>query len=102
MLKTIKLTRSIPHKLVLRGLSNVVDPQNIHFKATGRPHPLFPNTLMEDKIGDHSGLQQNHIWSEAEIDGKMKKLYHYKPKTIGDRIVQTVVSKEFTFFIITS
>ena len=39
---------------------------DIHFKVSSRAHPLIPNkAVIEDRLGDHTGRQQNHIWSEA-------------------------------------
>ena len=42
--------------------------------------------------GDHSGRQQNHIWSKEEIDSELKALYRHKPVTIPDKITNAVVS----------
>jgi hypothetical protein len=41
--------------------------------------------------GDHSGRQQNHIWSKDEIDEQLKNLYRHRPATFGDKVVQSVV-----------
>ena len=43
--------------------------------------------------GDHSGRQQNHIWSKDEIDEQLQNLYRHRPATFGDKVVQSVVSE---------
>ena len=69
---------------------------HIHFKLTPTPHPLgVPKIAYEvdDMVaGDHTGRQQNHIWSKSELQEKMSTLYRHKPKTIADHITFTVVS----------
>ena len=69
---------------------------HIHFKLTPTPHPLgaAKNIYEVDDMvaGDHTGRQQNHIWSKAELQEKMSTLYRHKPQTIADRITHTVVS----------
>jgi hypothetical protein len=78
----------------LRNFSNSrstnldADPTNVHFRVSPRPHPLYPEgKILAERLGDHTGKQQNHIWSEEEIQEKMSALYHYTPKTIMDRVV---------------
>jgi uncharacterized membrane protein YcgQ (UPF0703/DUF1980 family) len=41
--------------------------------------------------GDHTGRQQNHIWTKEELNEAMTTLYRHKPTTFVDRAVQTVV-----------
>jgi hypothetical protein len=43
------------------------------------------------RLGDHSGLQQNHIWTEEELKDKLSLLYHHKPKNWGDRAVHSLM-----------
>lgn len=64
----------------------------VHFKVSMTKHPLgiqkkpfLFNT--DSNFGDHLGLQQNHIWTEAEINEKMSVLYHHKPKTLADHLM---------------
>jgi len=67
---------------------------NTHFKGTGRPHPLAgpqplagpkPGTAEEEMIAaDHTGRQQNHIWTKDELDVAMSTLYRHKPVTFSD------------------
>eukprot|EP01038_Epipyxis_sp_PR26KG_P015504 gene15504-20924_t len=65
----------------------------VHFRISSIPHPLNAKEKREEEIaaGDHTGRQQNHIWSEAELQDKMTNLHHYHPVTIGDRIVRSVM-----------
>jgi hypothetical protein len=51
---------------------------------------MVPN-ILPVPIGDHTGLQQNHIWTPEELDEKMHTLYRHTPKTWSDRIVNSVV-----------
>lgn len=41
--------------------------------------------------GDHTGRQQNHIWTKEELNEAMTTLYRHKPTTFVDRAVQTVM-----------
>lgn len=82
---------------------------HVHFNMTQKPHPLRPPTVKSDPEalakamastadaqayetndylqGDHTGRQQNHIWTKEELKEKMSTLYRHKPKTFGDKIV---------------
>lgn len=46
-------------------------------------------------LGDHTGLLQNHIWTEAELQEKLTTLYHHKPQTYTDHAMQKVVSPNY-------
>lgn len=64
----------------------------VHFKASMTRHPLgIPKAPLlfksENVLGDHLGLQQNHIWTEAEINEKMSTLYHHKPDSLADHLM---------------
>jgi hypothetical protein len=41
--------------------------------------------------GDHTGRQQNHIWTEAEINEVRANLWKHSPQTTSDRVVQTIM-----------
>lgn len=43
-------------------------------------------------LGDHTGLLQNHIWREEELQEKLSTLYHHKPQTFVDHVMQKTVS----------
>jgi competence transcription factor ComK len=45
----------------------------------------------EERLGDHTGRQQNHIWSEEEVRERMATLYRHTPVTWSDRIVNVMV-----------
>lgn len=61
--------------------------RNVHFKGSGKPHPLVGKvSAPKVALGDHSGLQQNHIWTENELKEKLETLYHHKPQTFMDKI----------------
>lgn len=66
--------------------SGELNKATTHFKATPTPHPL-----KAVPIGDHIGLQQNHIWTKEELDEKLTTLYHHRPKTITDHFVHNFV-----------
>ena len=54
---------------------------HVHFKVTQKPHPLIPSKSTnasgnlyetDDYVqGDHTGRQQNHIWTKEELHEKM-------------------------------
>lgn len=48
-------------------------------------------------LGDHTGLLQNHIWREEELQEKLSTLYHHKPKTFVDHLMQKTVRSFFNF-----
>ena len=70
---------------------------HIHFKQTPKPHPLMEKRYLSEQAtkyetdellqGDHTGRQQNHIWTKEELDVAMSTLYRHQPKTISDKIV---------------
>ena len=41
--------------------------------------------------GDHTGRQQNHIWTKEEIDEALNTLYRHKPKTVSDYLMNYAV-----------
>lgn len=78
---------------------------NIHFNVTQTPHPLeIPKSEYETNelvAGDHTGRQQNHIWTKEELTEKMSTLYRHKAKTIGDHIINKLMYglyNAFNFF----
>jgi len=69
--------------------SNEYDPDShVHFRANGRPHPL---NAKPERVGDHTGMQQNHIWTKEELDERMSTLYRHDPKTFADRVVNKLM-----------
>jgi len=86
---------------------------HVHFKLTPKPHPLHPGPKTDigkpvaaamayehdDYVqGDHTGRQQNHIWTKDELQEKMSTLYRHKPKTFGDKVVNTVMYGMYNSF----
>lgn len=47
----------------------------------------------QTKAGDHSGRQQNHIWSKEEIEAELNSLYRHKPVSFSDKVMNGLVSK---------
>ena len=87
--------------IISRNLSSKVDGEIIdatnfhsHFKASGRPHPLGVKTTIGTvaQLGDHTGLQQNHIWTLEELETKMKEHPRHQPKTISDHVMNKLVT----------
>lgn len=67
-----------------------------HFRKSSLSHPLKPTPWItadasDEIIGDHTGRQQNHIWTEAELKEKMDTLYRHKPKTVSDYLMNYVM-----------
>lgn len=69
---------------------------HIHFKQSQKPHPLKPTPGRDYETdgrtqGDHTGRQQNHIWTEEELDTAMTTLYRHQPKTFSDKVMNKVM-----------
>lgn len=66
----------------------------LHNKVYGINHTDEGSQYLTDHsaVGDHSGRQQNHIWTKDEIDAELKSLYRHQPVTFADKIVNKVVS----------
>lgn len=68
---------------------------HIHFKQSTRPHPLNIKNLSsrdaEIALADHTGRLQNRIWSKEELAEKMGTLYHHKPVTFMDHLMNKVM-----------
>jgi hypothetical protein len=76
-------------RLYSKNIINSME-NKIHFKNSSSKHPLKPimgSVDYDKELGDHTGRQQNHIWSKEEIDLLSKTLYRHKPVTISDKIV---------------
>jgi len=41
---------------------------------------------LDKSFGDHTGRQQNHIWTPEEIDDIRKNKYRHVPSTIVDKV----------------
>jgi len=52
----------------------------------------------EKVAGDHSGRQQNHIWTKEEIVEAMNGLYRHKPAAISDYMMKFSVYGAYHFF----
>jgi hypothetical protein len=88
--------KGIPKKQVFPSLDSVEDEcaseTPVHFKASMTKHPLgiVKNPFLfnsQNAQGDHLGLQQNHIWTEGEINERMSVLYHHTPKCLSDHLM---------------
>lgn len=70
---------------------------HIHFRATAVPHPLNAKPSLpvnnddSEQLGDHTGRQQNHIWTPSELQEKMSTLYHHEPKTLADKVMNKLM-----------
>jgi hypothetical protein len=68
-----------------------------HFRVNSKDHPLKASAAGYS-LGDHTGLQQNHIWSKEELDEKMETLYYHEPKTISDHICHKLMYTMYHVF----
>jgi hypothetical protein len=95
-------TRALPlHQFSRMSFStNKAEEQEIygdhtHFRASAHQHPLKPKASSpsvgsreeEIRSGDHTGRQQNHIWTAEELEVAMGTLYRHQPKTFGDHLM---------------
>ena len=79
---------------------------HVHFNQSMKPHPLKPTAqdYENDEIlqGDHTGRQQNHIWSKEELHTAMTTLYRHQPKSISDHLMnKTMYGMYHTFNFLT-
>ena len=82
--------------------------EHTHFRASGIPHPLHakpkeyftsqPKDVVDAQMGDHTGRQQNHIWTTTEIDFIRKNMYRHIPTTAIDKGVNTVMYSLYHIF----
>ena len=92
------VTRTIWSRLLNPGqLGRRAFADHVHFNATAKKHPFRPLTAQEKyeidvKEGDHTGRQQNHIWTPAEIEENMAHLYRHKPISFSDKLMNKLVS----------
>ena len=65
----------------------------VHFRRSSTPHPLqgSNDAKYDQDMGNHTGRQQNHIWTDEELTEKMSKLYHHVPKNMGDHAVHKLM-----------
>ncbi len=75
-----------------------------HFKISSHKHPLEVKKISswvdkmtaeaaeEMKAADHTGRQQNHIWSKEELEEAMSTLYRHQPKSFSDHVMNKLVS----------
>lgn len=79
----------------------VPERDHTHFKVSAHKHPLETKKKFADqaaadaeemKAADHTGRQQNHIWSNEELDEAMTTLYRHQPKTFSDHLMNKLVS----------
>jgi hypothetical protein len=80
---------------------------NIHFRLSPTRHPLNvkpassgggAQPLSDVQPGNHIGLAQNHIWSQSEIDERMKDLYHHIPQTKTDKVMHGIMMTMYHSF----
>jgi len=66
-----------------------------HFKPNLHVnHPLSPKkgtAEYENLLGDHTGRQQNHIWSREELHEKMTTLYRHVPQKFSDHVMNKLM-----------
>mmetsp|Transcript_19110 Transcript_19110/g.37730 ORF Transcript_19110/g.37730 Transcript_19110/m.37730 type:complete len:344 (-) Transcript_19110:265-1296(-) len=76
---------------------------HVHFRASGIPHPFNakPQSLKEQKemdpeqydrdLADHTGRQQNHIWTKEEVDHVRANIHKHKPVTMMDKVMNQIM-----------
>lgn len=75
-----------PSSSTLREEQRDGNRSHVHFKLSQKTKPLSPKQEEECELlaGDHTGRQQNHIWTKEELDEALKTLYRHKPQTFSD------------------
>ena len=76
----------------------------VHFRRSSAPHPLLGSVdakkQYDEDLGNHTGRQQNHIWTDEELTEKMSKLYHHVPKNLGDHAVHKLMYEKAIYFFV--
>lgn len=106
------------NKLMHRYLSTTsedsAEKDYTHFKISSHKHPLEVKKISswvdkmtaeaaeEMKAADHTGRQQNHIWSKEELEEAMSTLYRHQPKSFSDHVMNKLMyGLYYTFNFIT-
>jgi len=69
---------------------------NTHFLVSSTQNPLLALKLKESKeaydktLGDHTGRQQNAIYTEEDIIEARRTMYKHKPSTLMDHVMNKV------------
>lgn len=76
---------------------------HVHFNQSQKPHPLKPSYETDEYMqGDHTGRQQNHIWTKEELKTAMTTLYRHQPKSFSDHLMnKTMYGMYHTFNFVT-
>lgn len=90
--RTLTSKPEIKESNVFPNINDIRHDAPVHFRASLTKHPLGIqkrplNFNSDSALGDHLGLQQNHIWTESEITERMSVLYHHKPTTFADHLM---------------
>jgi hypothetical protein len=72
----------------------------VHFRLSRRNHPLKIKKINADEtlMASHRGRQQNHIWEEEEIQERLTTLFHHKPVTTSDKLMNLTMKTAYHSF----
>jgi len=65
-----------------------------HFRESSRKHPLSVSetTNQEQKLGDHTGRQQNYIWDKKSLDDALTThAFKHIPVTFSDKVANKIM-----------
>lgn len=66
-------------------------PPVVHFRASQIPHPLLAKPHQQNEYNGKYAMTLNHIWTQAEIDERLRSLWQHKPQTVSDRIMHKIM-----------
>jgi hypothetical protein len=90
---TTKCVRQTGTKLQLMRAVTTSGADHVHFRRSPTPHPLNakPSPVVDMDSGDHTGRQQNHIWTPTELQEKMSDLHRHQPVTFSDHVMNKLM-----------
>lgn len=80
---------------VQRDLGSV---SHMHFKKSGRPHPLLAIKPEELYVHGLDKAGRNHVWEKEEIQERMDTLYKHTPVTMADKIMHKIMYGSYVTF----
>lgn len=67
------------------------EPTFVHFRLSQQPHPLKVKPHEQKEFEGKYAMTLNHIWSEQEINERLRDLWQHKPLTFSDRVMHGVM-----------
>eukprot|EP00419_Tripos_fusus_P023060 CAMPEP_0172727794 /NCGR_PEP_ID=MMETSP1074-20121228/91876_1 /TAXON_ID=2916 /ORGANISM="Ceratium fusus, Strain PA161109" /LENGTH=358 /DNA_ID=CAMNT_0013554975 /DNA_START=49 /DNA_END=1122 /DNA_ORIENTATION=- len=73
-------------------------PEVKHFRESTLPHPLKAKPHQQCEEAPSVSLMMNRIWSQHEIDVRLRNLHQHKPETPSDHVMHVLMSSLYRAF----